>query len=185
MQSSKHRPRWLWLPQLGGTWLGLDGLAVVVERSVEPVRARLWLWRDGVRLRCISCPAEALILNQYGTVESVDMKWIRQQAEEQVRSETQVKGLAASWAGKFEAIWEYLTCDTDASGNERERALLMFFVDGVTFKACLQDRACGRSLWASGEALEKALEALEACLRSPSPDWRHMRSGGGKPSKKR
>lgn len=177
--------RWVWVYDQAGTFPWSGGYCLRVEKACSPPRARVMLRVGADVRRVIPAPADALVLNRWGTVESVCMKWLKTAVEEQVKADVQISGLLRSWSGKYEALWEYLTCDQDEKGSERERAMLMFFVDGSVFKACLQDRATSRSLWASGGSMEQALEALEGCLRSPAPDWRAMRGQHSNRSKKR
>lgn len=70
------------------------------------------------------------------------------------------------------AIHEYLTVKRFDDGTERQTATLLVFCEGGQFKICLSDRDTSQTLWASGETLTDALEALEASLQSPSPQWR-------------
>lgn len=70
------------------------------------------------------------------------------------------------------ALHEYLTLTRHDDGQERQTATLLVFCEGGMFKVCLSDRDTSQTLWAAAETFVEALEALEACLQSPNPQWR-------------
>jgi hypothetical protein len=76
---------------------------------------------------------------------------------------------------EYPNLTEYLVLRTFADGSERETStLLIFAVDGL-WKVCLNDRAEGQCLWASGASHGDAMAALELMLESGSADWRRTR----------
>lgn len=72
----------------------------------------------------------------------------------------------------YPAIWEFVSIFKQDDGTRRQTATLLAFVEAGYWKVCLGDRESGLSLWAAGETFQEALEALEACLQSPGPQWR-------------
>lgn len=80
--------------------------------------------------------------------------------------------LDVAFKASHPALTEFLTVTKHGDGTPRQTATLLMFVESGTFKVCLGDRDSGLSLWAAGETLQEALEALEACLQSPNPQWR-------------
>lgn len=72
----------------------------------------------------------------------------------------------------YPAVWEFVSIAKHGDGSTRQTATLLFFLEAGAWKVCLGDRDSGLSLWAAGETFLEALEALEAMLQSPSPQWR-------------
>lgn len=73
---------------------------------------------------------------------------------------------------RYPAVWEFVSIAKHEDGSRRQTSTLLAFVEAGCWKVCLGERESGLSLWAAGETLLEALEALEACLQSPSPQWR-------------
>jgi hypothetical protein len=95
----------------------------------------------------------------------------------QVKAAQQAQaGVAPSRDEEFEgscpAIWEFVSTAKNEDGTRRQTSTLLAFVEAGCWKLCLSERESGLSLWAAGETFLEALEALEACLQSPSPQWR-------------
>lgn len=85
------------------------------------------------------------------------------------------------------ALLEYLVEDRWEDGSARERATLLLFVEDGWWKACLNDRASQRALWASASTLQGVLGTLEECLQQGTGEWRknaYARQGGGGGRKK-
>ena len=76
------------------------------------------------------------------------------------------------------ALFEYLTEGVWEDGTERETATLLFFLEDNMVKCCLNDRAEGRTLWASAISFPDALRRLEEQLAGGSPDWRQSKGKG-------
>lgn len=75
----------------------------------------------------------------------------------------------------YPTLAEYL-CDTAwEDGKPREVATLLVVTELGAWKACVNDRACARSLWVSAESFAGVLEATEAALCSLSPGWRQVK----------
>lgn len=72
----------------------------------------------------------------------------------------------------YPTVFQYLTDAVWDDGSPRETSTLMLLVEDGWLKACLNDRAMGRSLWVTGDALADVLAALELHLASGSGDWR-------------
>jgi hypothetical protein len=73
---------------------------------------------------------------------------------------------------RFPALGEYLTLDRWDDDSDRRTSTLLLFCEAGRWTACLNDRECGRSAWASGETPEAALEALEDSLANDCAAWR-------------
>lgn len=72
----------------------------------------------------------------------------------------------------FPALFEMLTATAWEDGSPRTTSsLLLFFEDGW-FKACVNDRAAGRTGWATGRSADAALASLEASIANDSVEWR-------------
>ena len=69
-------------------------------------------------------------------------------------------------------LWAMLTDDLWDDGSARLRGTLLVLVDGGTVKLWLNDRACERAAWVSGESLDDALDALEGGLYANALAWR-------------
>lgn len=85
------------------------------------------------------------------------------------------KGQAAAdtkFAEKFPTILEYLTDAKWEDGTDREVSSVTVFVEDGYFKLALNDKDLRRSLYVTGETLEKALLALEKGLNGQTADWR-------------
>jgi hypothetical protein len=83
------------------------------------------------------------------------------------------------WAAAFPALWEYMTLEVWEDGGQRERSMLCLFVEDGRWKAALQDRAAGRSLWATGTTPTDVLTLLERSLQAGDADWRESKGQGG------
>lgn len=71
-------------------------------------------------------------------------------------------------------LWELLTDDAWDDGTARERSTVLILCDGPVAKVWLNDRATGRTAWASGETVEQALRNLEEQLATGAVPWRTM-----------
>lgn len=85
---------------------------------------------------------------------------------------------ARVWVESHPALWEYLTLTRWEGGEERATSTITLFAEDGVVKACLNDRALGRSLWAAADTVYEAIDALEGILASGSADWRGHRTGG-------
>jgi len=77
-------------------------------------------------------------------------------------------------------LFQFLTDDHWDDGSPREPGTLLLFADGGRFKACLNDRDSGSSVFVSGVSLEAILEALEEGLAGDSLEWRAKKPQGGR-----
>lgn len=75
----------------------------------------------------------------------------------------------------YPALWEYLSLERWEDGELRETSTLLLFVVEGRWRACLNDRAHGRSCWRSGDTLEALLVSLEDALASGLAEWRRSR----------
>jgi len=96
-----------------------------------------------------------------------------------------VSEVGALWVASHPALWEYLTLDSYEDGAPREVSMLLLFAEDGRFKAALQDRQEGRSLWSTAESIEGALMSLEAMLQSGMGEWRQMKGGNVKGGKRK
>lgn len=77
------------------------------------------------------------------------------------------------WSRTLPALSEYLFSEVYPDGTRRQRATLTVMAgDARGVKVVLNDREEGRSLWATGDDLDGALEALEIMLQQPVTPWR-------------
>ncbi len=77
-------------------------------------------------------------------------------------------------------LYQFLTDDKWDDGSQREPGTLLLFADAGRFKACLNDRDSGRSVFVSAVSLEGILEALEEGLAGDSLEWREKKGPAGK-----
>lgn len=76
------------------------------------------------------------------------------------------------FTSRFPTLSEYLSAGCYDDGEERERSTVMLFAGDVRgFKAVLNDRSNGRSLWATGDSVDKLFAALEAMLNDVRAPW--------------
>lgn len=91
-------------------------------------------------------------------------------------------------AEKRPMIEEYLTATSYDDDSPRVPSTLTVFVDEGMFKASLNDRDVGRTLFVSGTAFNDVLDVLEALLESDRPPWREAKAkpsqGQGRPPKR-
>lgn len=78
------------------------------------------------------------------------------------------------------AIVEFMTLRKDDAGSARQTSSLLIFCEDGQWKCCLCEREEELTLWASADTLAELLEALEAVLQSPAPQWR-SKTGKRKP----
>lgn len=89
-------------------------------------------------------------------------------------------GAGGDLAILFPTLFEYVTNGEWDDGSGRQTSsLLLFFEDGL-FKVCLNDRALGRTCWATGRSAEGAVMSLEGALASGSNDWRKSKHPSGR-----
>jgi hypothetical protein len=81
----------------------------------------------------------------------------------------------ASLAAACPALHEFLTLSVLPSGAARTTSTLLVFVEGGLWKAVLNERDAGLSLWATAESLQGLWDELEARLTAPAVDWRPSR----------
>lgn len=72
----------------------------------------------------------------------------------------------------YPQLAEYVTGTRWDDGTDRESSSLLIFAEAGLWKCCLNDRALGRKLWATGTTLEGALAVLDSVLVSSGADWR-------------
>lgn len=110
--------------------------------------------------------------------EALVAKWVRKAVERQ-RSAAEAKSVeGAEWEASHPALWEYMSLEEGEEGKERITSMLCVFSEKGVVKVCLQDRQEALSLWASGQSLVEALDALEAVLQAGTGDWRAARGNG-------
>jgi hypothetical protein len=73
---------------------------------------------------------------------------------------------------KHPTLFDFLSQDTWPDGEARERATVILFAEGGTWKACLSDKTTQACLWATGDTFVGLLEGLEGRLTEDKPDWR-------------
>lgn len=100
------------------------------------------------------------------------MSYLDQVKKAQQAAAGSLQGQDPEFAGAYPALWEFCSVVKMPGGGTRQVATLLLFQEAGVWKVCLGDRDSGLSLWAAGETFQDALEALEACLQSPNPQWR-------------
>lgn len=82
----------------------------------------------------------------------------------------------SDFAGRWPAVWEYVTCRL-FRGCVRVTATLLFFREDGQWKLCVSDRDTERVLFRTGDTIEESLDAAEKALASPRADWRQSKRG--------
>jgi len=100
-----------------------------------------------------------------------------------VRAATGATFMAAE-RESYPCLVDYLSDVTWDDGSARETATLMVLVEDGHLKACLNDRANGRSLWVAVGSFEEAMVALEGHLSGGTGDWRVKKPFGSTGRKK-
>jgi len=70
------------------------------------------------------------------------------------------------------ALVEFMTLRKMDDGSPRQTSSLLIFCEDGVWKACLSERERELTLWAAGDTVAELLEAMEATLQSPAPQWR-------------
>lgn len=86
---------------------------------------------------------------------------------------------------EYPMLSDYLTEDKWEDGQPRQTSTLMFCIEEGSWRGCLNDRACERSLWRSGACMEDCLAGLENALMGGTSDWRSWRKGQGSKNRRR
>lgn len=137
------------------------------------------------RVASLVVPLRAFRVLPFSRLESDAMKFLRKVAAAEGTKSVVVCEDARLWSLAHPALWEYLTEQQWEDGTARETAMLCVFVEEGMFKACLQDRALARSLWASGGSPDDVLADLEEILQSGDDSrWRAARQQGKGKSRK-
>lgn len=113
------------------------------------------------------------------------MAFLKKTAEKDAKAVSAISKDGEQFAKKYPALMEYLTVSVWPEGGERTVSTLLLFCEDGVFKACLNDRDAGRSLWVSGASVPDALEALESTLRHGGGEWRASGQFKGKKPPKR
>lgn len=74
-----------------------------------------------------------------------------------------------------ENVWPDEACFGDVAGKPRKVATLLVFTELGQWKAVLNDRAQGLSLWATSDSHEGLMGALDELLASDTVPWRKAR----------
>ena len=77
---------------------------------------------------------------------------------------------------KFPTLHDFLTL-TGWAGKQRKSGTILIFAEDNKWKACVNDRDGGFYAFASADAFQPLLEALETGLRKGGLDWRPSKSG--------
>jgi hypothetical protein len=89
------------------------------------------------------------------------------------------------FASKYPALHCFLCSTKTPKDAPRKTSSITLFCEDGGFKASLNERELGLSLYATGESVLGALEALETRLCAPKVEWRRnpwIRGRGGKKS---
>jgi hypothetical protein len=89
-----------------------------------------------------------------------------------------------AFAGLYPALHAFLTSSLTPKGAPRKTSSITLFCEDGSFKASLNERELGLSLYATGESVQGALEALELRLCAPKVEWRRNPWIKGRASKK-
>lgn len=72
----------------------------------------------------------------------------------------------------YPSLLSWLSDDSWADGEARQRSTLLVVIEGDQWKACVIDKDSDATLWASARTLGDLLAAMEARLTDPDADWR-------------
>jgi hypothetical protein len=88
-------------------------------------------------------------------------------------------------AGRFPALWEFLTVTEWDGGELREVGSLSIFTGSQGLQAALNDKDAGRVAFVSGSSLTALLEALDQGIANECLDWRASAAQSQRKGKKR
>jgi len=80
--------------------------------------------------------------------------------------------LASLLPRRSPTLHQFLSDERWDDGSARVPGTLLLFCECGRYKACLNDRDGGRSVFVSADAVEAILDALEAGLQDDSLPWR-------------
>lgn len=76
-----------------------------------------------------------------------------------------------AFAGRWPALYEWLTLNVD-QGQPLETATLLIFAEDGQWKACVHDRESSRVCFRSCDTFQGLLDAVERSLADGTADWR-------------
>jgi hypothetical protein len=162
-----------WKRELERLWLS-EHVGYSVEYRIRDSDAEFVVIRLSDGQVVDRCPWHRVLRGASDVEEqwSAAMAFLKKAAEKDAKSAGTISKDGEQFAKKYPALLEYLTTDKWPEGGERVVSTLMMFCEDGTFKACLNDRDAGKSLWVSGASVPDALEALESILRHGGGEWR-------------
>lgn len=105
--------------------------------------------------------------------ESVMSKFLKNvNAAPKVDKDSPTAATDKDFAKTHPALVEFMTLRRNDDGTPRQTSSLLIFCEDGVWKACLSERERELTLWAAGDTLAELLEAMEATLQSPAPQWR-------------
>lgn len=109
---------------------------------------------------------------QSHTKEAIVASFLRKATEdaEMVRLDSDARDLA--FRARYPALSEWLSAQQYPDGAARETSTLLVFIEGGTYKGCVNDRDNARGLWAACGSFEGLLETLEGHLQAGTGEWR-------------
>lgn len=164
-----------------------------------------WPYEKGVRLiygdpYCLLCVVDRfgkpgrkwLELPLYPPDGASHWQLIEWGSEMLLRKDSQAKAVDTSSATlidvkaqkQWPTLWSYMTQSRWDDDTPRATSGLTIFVQDGLFKVLLKENEQSLCLWAAGIGLYPALDAIEAALCTPAPDWRTDRRAGGGVAKK-
>jgi len=81
-----------------------------------------------------------------------------------------------AFAGRYPALWEFLTLERWDDGKPRKSGTVLLFIEAGLWKSCLNDRDGGRVAFAAAATQEALLQAVEGQLQGGRVEWRKSRA---------
>lgn len=130
-------------------------------------------------------PREWWFIRDHERVREMALAYLQRVAANDAKRVKEVSAEDQAWRADHEALAEYLTMVNYPDGGQRRTGTLTVFYDAPEWRVCLNDRDTDRSLWATGESLPEALQALDSMLREPDPPFRKNKAFAPNHAKKK
>lgn len=134
---------------------------------LEPVRRVAW----------DSCVIEAMIHQRLTPEYFVMVNYLQSAADAASQPLAETAAHDEEFCQENPATHAYLTHTVDDTGKPRRTSTLVLFSEAGTFKGTLIERQHDVQIWATGDTLKAVIDALEAELVNPRPQWRKPSKG--------
>lgn len=135
---------------------------------------------SGQLVRYFSLPKHDVAELRREEQEEILMSFLRKVAAEEKRQPGNRLADSKDILKDMPAMAEHLTSGTFPDGTERQGSTLLIFCEDGFWKAMINDREAGMTLWTTAESFYDLLQAVEERLQDPKAEWRRPRPQGSK-----